>query len=245
MSDVFEEVEEGLRSDKANVLWKKYGWIAYAVGAVIVGIVATREFMVMQANSAQIERVEKFEQARLALADAEYSKAEELFSEIVTDGSDLAPLASHYLAQTRLEGGGDRAGAADALAVNAASDDPFAKIAVLKGAYLAADNLSLAELQEMLASPLQEDGAIGALALELVAAKAYEEGDYAKARENFSLLQVFPGAPPGVVSRAEAALAVVPAPPPEPEPVEPETAETAPEEAPTPDNENPEEEAGQ
>ena len=243
MSDVFEEVEEGLRSDKANVLWKKYGWIAYAVGAVIVGIVATREFMVMQANTAQIERVEKFEQARLALADAEYSKAEELFSEIVTDGSDLAPLASHYLAQTRLEGGGDRAGAAEALAVNAASDDPFAKIAVLKGAYLAADTLTLAELQEKLAGPLQEEGAIGALALELVAAKAYEEGDFAKARENFSLLKVFPGAPPGVVSRAEAALAVVPAP--LPADAESETDASVLDDTPAPANENPEEEAGQ
>ena len=101
MSDVFEEVEEGLRSDKATVLWKKYGWIAYAIGAVIVSIVAAREFMVMQANNAQVERIEKFEQARTALADARYSDAETLFSEIVTDGSELAPLASHYLAQTR------------------------------------------------------------------------------------------------------------------------------------------------
>ena len=241
MSDVFEEVEESLRSDKANVLWKKYGWIVYAVGAVIVGIVATREFMVMQANNAQVERVEKFEAARLALTEAEYSKAEELFSEIVSGGSDLAPLASHYLAQTRLEGGGDRAGAAEALAVNAASDDPFAKIALLKSAYLAADTLSLAELQEKLAGPLQEEGAIGALALELIAAKAYEEGDHKLARENFSLLRVFPGAPAGVVSRAEAALAVVPAPPPE---AEPDDA-LATENAPAPTNENPEEEAGQ
>ena len=135
-----------------------------------------------------------------------------------------------------MEGGGDRAGAANALAVNAASDDPFAKIAVLKGAYLAADSLTLAELQEKLAGPLEEDGAIGALALELIAAKAYEEGDYRKARENFSLLKVFPGAPPGVVSRADAALAVIPAPAAEP-------AEA--EESPAPITENSEEEAGQ
>ena len=234
MSDVFEEVEEGLRQDKATVLWEKYGWILYLVGAIIVAIVAAREFMVAQANSAQVERVEKFELARTALAEAKYSEAETLFSEIVTDGSDLAPLASHYLAQTRLEGGGDKMGASEALAVNAASDDPFAKIAVLKGAYLAADTMTLGELEQKLAGPLNEEGAIGALALELIAAKAYQEGDYRKARENFSLLQVFPGAPNGVISRAEAALAVIPAATPEPAP-----------EVPEPVNENPEEEAGQ
>ena len=153
MSDVFEEVEEGLRQDKATVLWEKYGWILYLVGAIIVAIVAAREFMVAQANSAQVERVEKFELARTALAEAKYSEAETLFSEIVTDGSDLAPLASHYLAQTRLEGGGDKMGASEALAVNAASDDPFAKIAVLKGAYLAADTMTLGELEQKLAGP--------------------------------------------------------------------------------------------
>ncbi len=241
MSDVFEEVEEGLSQDKWTQRWEKYGWVVYLIGALIVAAVAVNEYRKMSASNAQEARVEKFETARAALADGEYSQAEELFSQIVTDGSDLAPLASHYLAQTRLEGGGDKAGAASALAVNAASDDPFAKIAVLKGAYLAADSLTLAELEQKLAGALEEQSAIGALALELMAAKAYEEGNYAKAREDFALLQVFPGAPPGVISRAEAALAVIPIPAADPEP-EPATPDL---ESPDSEIENPEEEAGQ
>ena len=116
------------------MLWEKYGWILYAIGAVIVGIVAVLEYLDYQAEKAQVAQIKVFETARQALVDGRYSDAEAQFSGIVSGGSDLAPLASHYLAQTRFEGGGDKAGAAEALKVNAASDDPFARIAVLKGA---------------------------------------------------------------------------------------------------------------
>lgn len=231
MSDVFEEVEESLRQDKATLLWEKYGWILYAIGALIIAFVAVREYMSYQAKQAQVAQVEMFESARTALADGAYSDAEKQFSEIVSGGSDLAPLASHYLAQTRLEGGGDKAGAAAALATNASNDDPFAQIAVLKSAYLAADTSTLAELEGRLGPLLEAEGALGALALELIAAKAFEEGDYARARKEFAFLQIAPGAPSGVISRAGAALAVIP--------VVPEQTEDTPETAPL------DEEAGQ
>lgn len=210
MSDVFEEVEESLRQDKATVLWEKYGWILYMVGGLIVAAVAAMEFMGSQESKAQVERVEVFEAGRLALSEGNYSDAEARFSEIVNSGSDLAPLASHYLAQTRLEGGGDKAGAASALAKNAASDDPFAQVALLKSAYLASDTLSLLELESKLSDLLNKEGPISALALELIAAKAYEAGDFERARRDFAFLKVAPNAPQGVVSRAEAALAVIP-----------------------------------
>ena len=239
MSDVFEEVEESLRQDKTTLLWEKYGWILYLVGGLIIAIVAAREFMASQAKQAQVERVEVFEAARTALIDGEYSEAEALFSQIAAGESDLAPLASHYLARTRLEGGGDRNGAAAALALSAAKDDPFAQIAALKGAYLEVDTLSLAELETRLAPLLEATGPVQALALELVAAKAYEEGDYARARKEFAFLQIAPDAPQGVASRAEAALAVIPTAPAEPaDPPGGAPSETSPE----PDSE---EEAGQ
>ena len=232
MSDVFEEVEEDLNRDKWVQRWEKYGWVVYLAGALIVAAVAAYEFMKLQASNAQVKNIEIFESARSALTDGEYSDAEAEFSNVVAQGSDLAPLASHYLAQTRLEGGGDRAGAAEALAVNAASNDPFAKIAVLKSAYLAADTQSLAELEARLSSVLQDEGPIGALALELIAAKAFEEGDFARARSEFALLQVLPNAPSGVLARADAALSVIPSVP--ETPIEP-----------APETENSEEEAGQ
>ena len=147
MSDVFEEVEEGLRQDKASELWAKYGWAVYLIGALIVLAVGAREYMAYQQEQAQVERVKRFEAARTALDTGDYSAAEAGFAELVAAGSDLSPLASHYLARTRLEGGGDRAGAAEAFAAASSGDDPFAQLAALKGAYLEAGTLSLADLE--------------------------------------------------------------------------------------------------
>ena len=70
--------------------------------------------------------------------------------------------------------------------------------------------MSLAELESLLAPLLAEEGPVSALALELIAAKAYEEGDFARARKEFAFLQVAPNAPQGVITRAGAALAVIP-----------------------------------
>ena len=210
MSDIFEEVEESLRQDKATILWEKYGWMMYVVGGLIVAFVAAMEFMGSQESRAQVERVEVFESGRAALSEGKYAEAEKLFSEVVGSGSDLAPLAAHYLAQTRLEGGGDKAGAADALTATASSDDPFAQMAIIKAAYLTADTLSLEELETKLSGLLDNNGPASALALELIAAKAYEAGDFERARRDFAFLQVAPDAPPGVIARAEAALSVIP-----------------------------------
>lgn len=210
------------------MLWEKYGWIMYLVGAIIVAFVAYREFAASQEKSNQSERVKVFEQARSALQAGEYSQAEALFSEIGDSESALAPLASHYLAQTRLEGGGDKDGAARALSQNATSDDPFAKIAVLKSAYLAADTSTLEEIEAMLAPAIGEKTSDGlpkemnpnaALALELIAAKAYESGNRKRARDLFGLLlsletfdlQGNVVVPEGVRRRANAALEIIPA----------------------------------
>ena len=37
MADIFEEVEEGLRQDKAAQLWKKYGIFAYIAAGLLIG----------------------------------------------------------------------------------------------------------------------------------------------------------------------------------------------------------------
>ena len=38
MADIFEEVEEGLRQDRAERLWKKYGVFAYIAAALLIGM---------------------------------------------------------------------------------------------------------------------------------------------------------------------------------------------------------------
>jgi hypothetical protein len=130
---------------------------------------------------------------------------------LVDENSDLSAMAANYLARVRLEGGGDLAGAEAALSSQAKSDGgPFERLATLKTAYAKAESLSLAELEALLGGLLADEDGLGILAKELIAAKAYEEGDYARARREFSYLRFAPNAPQGVVIRSQVALAVLP-----------------------------------
>jgi len=210
LSDVFEEVEESLRTDKSAELWNKYGWIAYLLAALIIAAVAANEYISYQAEKADEARVMRLETAESALSNGDYAGAEEILVELVEEDSKLTPLAAQLLARTRLEGGGDAAGAMTALQKAIGGDDPYAQLAALKAAYLDVDNLTLAELEATLSGLKEDKGPIGSLALELIAAKAYSEGNFARARADYQFLLIAPNPAPGVVDRANVALTVIP-----------------------------------
>lgn len=210
MSDVFEEVEESLRQDKATIWWKRYGIFVWMLGIVIVGAVAYNEWSTAQNNKQTIERVEAFEAARTMLAEGDYAGAETAFADLAASGEEIAPLAAQFLAQTQYEGSGDIDSAASTLEASGADTGPVERLALLKAAYIKSDTFSLAELETFLGDLPKRQTAIGVLANELIAAKAFSEGDFTRAREEFSYLQLAANAPPGVAQRAEVALTVIP-----------------------------------
>ncbi len=212
MSDIFEEVEEGLRQDTAERLWARFAPFVWGAGALIIAGVAAYELVLKPGAERQAaESLSGFKSARTALEAQSYTDAEAEFVALVEGGDAIAPLAAHYLSGTRFEGGGDAIGAAEALSrVASAEGGPLERLALLKSAYLEADQLSLADLETRLAGLVLDESAIGALAQELLAAKAFEEGDYVRARSEFNFLTLSPSAPQGVRRRADAALAVIP-----------------------------------
>ena len=122
----------------------------------------------------------------------------------------------------RLDGNGDVLAAANVLseAVGTA-EDPTEKLALIKSAYLKADTSTRSELEGLLAPLAEDDGPFGALAKELIAAKALQDGDIEFARREFSFLRLAQNVPSGVVTRASQALDALP-------PVSVETPEPAP-----------------
>ena len=211
MADIFEEVEEGLRQDRLTGLWKKYGIFAYIAAALLIGGVAFNEYRQVQAASTVEENASRLE-AALADVDARnYESAATQLTELIAD--DIAPsnIAAHYLAGVRLDGNGDAAAAAEVLASSVGDlEDPTEKLALIKSAYLQADTLSRSELESILSPLTSGDGPFAALASELVAAKALQDGDIDFARREFNFLRLAQNAPPGVVTRAHQALAALP-----------------------------------
>lgn len=232
MSDIFEEVEDSLRQDKATLLWQRFAPFVWGLLAIAVAGVAGREYLIAQDKEATEARAQVLEQGRDALQDGDYTLAAERFDEIVSEGGPSAPVAAHYLARIRVEGNGDLE-AAQAVLNNAANPDgaPFEKLATLKVAYLTADTASMEELEATLGTMIDDESAFGALARELVAAKAFADGDVARARQMFGYLKFDANAPAGLGQRADIALAALPpAAAPPPAPVEEAPADTAPEE---------------
>lgn len=215
MSDIFTEVDEGIRQEKLESLWKKWRPFVYGgVAALILGVAVNEFVLKPQAEARREARALALENGIRALEDAEYAKAEEAFTKIMNEDPKLAPLAAHFLAQTKFEGGGDAAGAAELLAsVGGTEGGPYARLALLKSAYFKADEMSLADLEATLGSLVTDESTVGALARELVAAKAYEAGDFARARTMYNRLRFDAFAPQGLVRRADIALAAIPVPP--------------------------------
>lgn len=213
MSDIFGEVDESLRQDKLEGWWNRYQYFVYGAFGLVLLAVAVNEFVLIpRAEAARTARALEMEKGLSELHTGSYAAAQAAFSELANGGSKLAPLAANYLAQTLYEGGGDAQGAADALAAIASVEGgPYERIALLKKAYFLADDQSMVELEATLGSLVDDEGPLGALARELVAAKAFATGDNARARTEFNRLRYDAAAPAGVVRRAELALAAIPA----------------------------------
>lgn len=210
MSDVFEEVEESIRKDKLTEFWSKWSVLFWVSAFIVLASVGFMELSKSQKTQATNERILVFEKARELLAAGDYADAQESFIKLIQGETDISPLAAQYLAKAYYEGNGDGALAAETLEAAFKNNGPIERIGFLKAAYLKADTLTLTELEVFLGDLPSEPTALGALALELVAAKAFKEGDVQRARKEFGYLRFAPDAPPGVVQRAEVALSVLP-----------------------------------
>ncbi|MEM9053852.1 MAG: hypothetical protein AAGB16_00880 [Pseudomonadota bacterium] len=212
MADIFEEVEEGVRQDRMTELWRKYGWAAWLTAGLLIGGVALNEYLNYQSAQTVTRNAAQLEGGIDELTQGEYEAAGGTFAELAGSDVALAPVAAQYLSQVRLEGNGDAGAAAQVLAdsIDETADSAIEKLALIKSAYLKADDMTREELQTYLGGLTAESSAFGVLALELVAAKAMAEGDYAFARSEFNLIRVSANVPPGVARRASQALAAMP-----------------------------------
>lgn len=211
MSDIFEEVDESLRQDRISLLWKKYGIFVWIAAGLLIAAVAYNEYRQYQAGEAALERGASLDAALTDLEAGNYAEAEAALQAIVDANSKLSPMAAHYLAQAKYQGGGDADGAADVmLSIGEVDGEPFEKLALLKAAYFRADTLTLEELEATLGGLVAEESPVGAMARELVAAKVYANGDITRARVEFNRLKFDASAPQGVRNRADIALAAMP-----------------------------------
>ncbi len=204
MADIFQEVDEDVRSDQYRTLWKNYG--RYALAGAIGIVVATAVGVAWREHiqSSRLEASERFEAAAQLLASGAESEAIEAFA-VLTDESlgGYTQLAGLREALARIAAGDDEGAvrAYDRVA-DAGGDKILREFASLRAALLLMDTATPEELSRRLEPLARDGGAWRYSARELQAIVALQAGDEARALELFTALSEESEAPRGIRTRA-------------------------------------------
>ncbi len=180
MADIFDEVEEDLRKDKAEELWKKYG--NYVIALAVVIVVATASYKGWQGYSSSLntERANQFDQAVQAGRGDDYEKADALLSTLSQDGGEGYAAISR-LQQAALKVKADDQEGAVAIYEALAADDGIEKLyrdlAVVFSVMHQIDGGDASALLEKITPQTNDDMAWRFTARELAAILAMKTGD--------------------------------------------------------------------
>ncbi len=184
MSDVFREVNEDLRREQLNRLWKRYG--KFLIGLAILIVVAVAAYQIMQSiqNGKEAESGDRYQAAVDLYRDGSLDEAATAFQALIGDGYGTYPtLALMAIAGIRAEQG-DARGAVEAFDEVAADDsvDPELRdTARIRAAYLLVDSAPLADIQQRLSQFNVNGNPYRVLALEVMAVSAIAAGEYDQA----------------------------------------------------------------
>ena len=211
MSDIFKEVDEEVRRDKAVEVWEKYQNLILAAALLIVlATAAWRGWTWWQEKQAQ-EAGARYEAALELDRAGKGAEAEQAFSDIAAKGpagyAQLAKLrGAAAMAKSKPE---EAVKLYDQLAGDATLDPLFRDLAKLRAATLRLDAADAAETARRL-EPLAEAGQpFRSTARELLGAKALALGDYERAAKYLDMIVVDSAAPPSLRQRAELLLGLV------------------------------------
>jgi hypothetical protein len=210
VTDLFEEVEENLRRDQLQNLWKKYG--VFAIGgavALVLGVGGVGVYRSWQESQSKAASETFVEIQQLAQTDPA-AAVPKLQAFAKTGFGGYKALAEMERAGA-LQAEGDLAGALLAFdsAAKMSNEPAIKQSAQLRAAYIAAESENFAAVEARVQPLIADGGAFGYLGRELLGVEAYEAGQFERARIEFSYLDTAFDAPEGVRQRAQRFLAVL------------------------------------
>lgn len=205
MSDIFREVEEELRRDRLERVWKRYGsWIIAAMLLIVVG---TASYVAWQnwRQSRQAEQTAALSEALRLVQPGDSTAVADALAELATNASGgIDALARFYEAGLLAQDGNVEAAVGVYDAIAAAGDVPliYRDFATLLSVMHQVDEGDPSQLQGRLAGLVGDTNPWRYTARELNALLMARAGDTAAAREQFQKLADDPTAPSGLRSRA-------------------------------------------
>ena len=205
MTDIFREVEEDVRRERYEQLWKEYGDY----------IIAAAAFLVIAAAGWQLWRY--YEQRQQARASGEYLAAQELLQSgqspaaAETFGKIASDAPGGYAKVARLQEAGallSSGRTADAVKIYseiaASDDDMLADVARIRLAWAGMDTESRSDLEKQLAPLTDPSSAWNPMAREIFAFYDFHAGAQKRALSEYKSLAADKNAPTSLHERAAA-----------------------------------------
>jgi len=215
VADIFQEVEEELKKDKALEWWKKYSPYIYSVAALIVlGTGGYQGWQIYDLNS----RTESSEEMAAAVELARSGDTEgavAALSELRDSGSSGYSLLAGFEKARLLSEEGDTAAAIaiwDEIAASGNANPAFKGLAEILSVLHQMETADPDELNNRLAGLSGPGHPFRSTALELQAVLAMKKDDFETARTLYTQVTDDPEAPLGVRRRAAVMLEALPAP---------------------------------
>jgi hypothetical protein len=202
VSDIFREVEEDVRRERFEKLWKAYG--GYAIVAGVLLFAGIGGWQLWQRH--EIEERQKISDAFIAAQRISNPQtAASSFADLARTAPNGYSLVARLSQAGAMFASGQRAGAID-LYKQIAKDDsgPIGSVARLRVAWALSETASRSELAELLKPLNQPGGAWRQNAREVLAYADYRAMDTKAALTKYSELALDPESPDGLRNRANA-----------------------------------------
>lgn len=212
MADIFQEVEEDIRRDRFQALWRRFGRLVIAGLVLIVVATIAAVWWDDYRQSQRLDNGKRFA-AAVSLLDAGQAEAAALeFSSLAADSDGGLAALARLRAADALIRAGDVAGAVaayDALSADGDAPQELRDLAVVLSGLHRLDLGTAKDHQPKLQALIDDGGPWRHLAMEIQALIALSDGDTEGARQIFQELAEDAAAPGGVRQRAQEILAAI------------------------------------
>lgn len=212
MADIFREIDEEVRRDKAAALWSKYGVVFVGLAVAAVLAVAGWQFWLYREQQASQIVGAKLEAALKASRDGNGSEAETILGELAASST---PAGYRQIARFRLAAETAKRDAAagatafDALANDGSLTQLYRDLARLRAGMLRVDLVPYAELRQALEPLATPQGVWRHSAREFLGIAALKANLFEDAGRWFDAIVTDPQSPAVLRQRTELYLALV------------------------------------
>lgn len=210
MTDIFHEVEEDVRKERLEKLWKQYGdYIIAAVAVLVLGVVGYKLWQAYEARQ-QLKASTAFMSA-IQMSDVGRDDLGSAAFENIAKSAPGGYAKVARLSQADSLAAVGRINDAVAIYMDIANKDKtgLGELARIRAAWAQADSMSRANLADLLAPLTAPTSSWRFMADEILAYRDYKDGKLAEAEREYQALADNSAAPGGLRGRARAMATLI------------------------------------